>query len=36
VEKSMQKYVVLLKVSSGKGGEFWNGFSKMSDNPMKG
>jgi len=36
LEKSMQKYLVLLKVGAGKGGEFWNGFSKMSDSPMKG
>ena len=27
----MQKYMVLIKVSSGKGGEFWSGFSKMPD-----
>ncbi len=32
----MQKYLVLVKVSSGKGGEFWSGFSKMPDEPMKG
>jgi len=32
----MMKYMVLLKVSSGKGGEFWAGFSKMPDEPMKG
>jgi len=32
----MQKYLALLKVTSGKGGEFWNGFSKMPDEPMKG
>jgi hypothetical protein len=32
----MQKYMVLVKVSSGKGGEFWSGFQKMPDEPMKG
>ena len=32
----MQKYMVLVKTISGKGGEFWEGFSKMSDEPMKG
>jgi hypothetical protein len=31
----MQKYLVLVKTASGKGGEFWNGFSKMPDEPMK-
>ncbi len=36
LEKGTQKYLVLVKVSSGKGGEFWNGFSKMPDEPMKG
>ena len=36
MEKSKQNYLVLLKVGAGKGGEFWNGFSKMSDTPMKG
>jgi hypothetical protein len=36
MEKNMQKYMVLIKVSSGKGGEFWSGFSKMPDDPMKG
>ena len=30
------KYLVLVKVGSGKGGEFWDGFSKMPDEPMKG
>jgi hypothetical protein len=35
LEKIMQKYIVLVKVSSGKGGEFWSGFSKMPDEPMK-
>ncbi len=30
------KYQVLVKTASGKGGEFWDGFSKMSDEPMKG
>ncbi len=32
----MQKYLVLVKTASGKGGEFWDGFSKMPDDPMKG
>lgn len=36
LEKGMQKYLVLVKVGSGKGGEFWSGFSKMPDDPMKG
>jgi hypothetical protein len=36
LEKGMQKYLVLVKVSSGKGGEFWEGFSKMPTAPMKG
>jgi hypothetical protein len=36
MEKSMQKYIVLVKTISGKGGEFWEGFSKMPDEPIKG
>jgi hypothetical protein len=36
MEKEMQKYLVLVKLGSGKGGEFWSGFSKMPDDPMKG
>ncbi len=32
----MQKYLVLVKTTVGKGGEFWADFSKMSDEPMKG
>jgi hypothetical protein len=36
LEKTMQKYLVLVKTASGKGGEFWSGFSKMPDEPMKG
>jgi hypothetical protein len=36
LEKGMQKYLVLVKTASGKGGEFWDGFSKMPDAPMKG
>ena len=36
VEKNMQKYLVLVKVTSGNGGEFYNGFAKMPDEPMKG
>jgi len=36
LEKGMQKYLVLVKTVPGKGGEFWEDFSKMSDQPMKG
>ena len=36
LEKAMQKYLVLVKVKIGKGGEFWEGFKKMPDQPMKG
>jgi len=36
LEKGLLKYLVLVKTASGKGGEFWNGFSKMPDAPMKG
>jgi hypothetical protein len=36
LEKGMMKYMVLVKTISGKGGEFWNSFSKMPDEPMKG
>jgi hypothetical protein len=36
LEKNMQKYLVLVKTLAGKGGEFWEDFSKMSDQPMKG
>ncbi len=32
----MQKYLVLFKTAAGKGGEFWEGFSKMPDEPMEG
>ena len=32
----MMKYLVLIKTVIGKGGEFWAGFSKMPDAPMKG
>jgi DNA-binding Lrp family transcriptional regulator len=32
----MQKYLVLIKIRIGKGGEFWKGFSNMPDQPMKG
>ncbi len=32
----MQKYLVLVRLGAGKGGEFWEGFSKMPDKPMKG
>ncbi len=36
MEKSMQRYLVLFKVSAGKGGEFWEGFSKLSAKPRTG
>lgn len=36
MEKTMNKYLLLLKTAAGKGGEFWDGFSKMSDEPMDG
>jgi hypothetical protein len=36
MEKPTQKYLVLFKTLPGKGGEFWEDFSKMSDQPMKG
>ncbi len=32
----MQKYLVLVKVRPGKGGEFWEDFKKMPDKPMNG
>ena len=32
----MQKYLVLVKTIPGKGGEFWEDFQKMPDQPMKG
>ena len=32
----MQKYLVLIKTIPGKGGEFWEDFQKMPNNPMKG
>lgn len=32
----MQKYLVLFKVHPGKGGEFWEDFQKMPDQPMNG
>ncbi len=31
----MQKYLVLVKVRPGKGGEFWEDFQKMPDKPME-
>jgi hypothetical protein len=31
MEKTMKKYIVLVKLSSDKSDMFWNGFSKMSD-----
>ncbi len=31
----MQKYLVLVKTIPGKGGEFWEDFQKMPDQPMK-
>ncbi len=30
----MQKYLVFVKTLPRKGGEFWAGFSKMTDEPM--
>ena len=36
MEKSIQKYLVLVKTIPGKGGEFWEDFQKMSDKPMEG
>jgi uncharacterized protein with GYD domain len=36
VEKSMQKYLVFVKLAAGKGLEFWKGFSDMPDEPMNG
>ncbi|HSV49778.1 MAG TPA: Lrp/AsnC ligand binding domain-containing protein [Candidatus Acidoferrales bacterium] len=32
----MQNYLVLIKTRPGKGGEFWEDFQKMPDQPMKG
>lgn len=32
----MQKYLVLVKTISGKGGEFWEDFKNMPTEPMKG
>jgi len=32
----MQQYLVLFKTIPGKGGEFWEDFQKMPDQPMKG
>jgi hypothetical protein len=32
----MQKYLVLFKTAAGKGREFWEGFSKIPDEPMDG
>ena len=34
--EKMNKYLLLLKTASGKGGEFWEDFSKMPDAPMDG
>jgi hypothetical protein len=36
LEKNMMKYQVLLKVTIGRGGEFWEAFQKMSTKPMNG
>jgi hypothetical protein len=36
METKMMKYLILLKTVSGKGGEFWEGFSKMPTAPMPG
>jgi hypothetical protein len=32
----MQRYLVLIKVRPGKGGEFWEDFQKTPDQPMNG
>ena len=32
----MEKYLVLVKTVPGKGGEFWEDFSKMPNKPMEG
>jgi hypothetical protein len=32
----MQKYLVLIKTRPGKGGEFWEDFQKVPDQPMNG
>jgi hypothetical protein len=34
LEKSMHKYLVLIKTRPGKGGEFWEDFQKVPDQPM--
>ena len=34
--ENMMKYLVLVKTIPGKGGEFWEDFQKMPDEPMKG
>jgi hypothetical protein len=36
LEKPMQNYLVLVKTRPGKGGEFWEDFQKMPDQPMNG
>ena len=36
MEKNMNKYQVLVKTISGKGGEFWEAFQRMPTEPMKG
>ncbi len=36
LEKNMQRYLVLVKTIPGKGGEFWEDFQKMPDQPMTG
>ena len=35
MEKSMQKYLVLVNTIPGKGGEFWEDFQKMPEKPME-
>ena len=35
MEKSIQKYLVLVKTIPGKGGEFWEDFQKMPEKPME-
>jgi hypothetical protein len=36
LEKTMQKYLVLIKTRPGRGGEFWEDFQKMPNQPMQG
>jgi hypothetical protein len=34
--KDAQRYLVLIKTTPGRGGEFWEDFSRMSGQPMEG